>query len=76
MIDADSNNWNRTIGLCGSLTDNIFDDFYHSQGEAVNINQFVQQFTVISSKIIIIICTYKRFKKNKSTNRATFCAIQ
>ena len=53
VIDAESNNWNRTIGLCGTLTDNIFDDFYHTEGQAVNINQFIQHFTVITSKYFI-----------------------
>ena len=47
MLEGDSTLWNRTTGMCGSLTSNPFDDFMSRDREKVkNLQDFASAWTV------------------------------
>lgn len=51
MIEGDSNLWNRTTGMCGSLTSNPFDDFMSRDREMVpNLQDFAKAWTLHDGK--------------------------
>ena len=47
VLEGDSTLWNRTTGMCGSLTSNPFDDFMSRDREKVkNLQDFASAWTI------------------------------